>query len=262
MAFLSEFFGRVGRVARGQANSGVDALEDATFEATVKQTVADMKTDLNRVVQASAVAMSNYNRLDAEYQKYVRQAQEWKDRAGQALDAGNEDLARKALAKKAESDKQVTSMQTAVDSARQTSEKLKQQVMELKRKIEEGERTATTLVARKNAAVAQRKVAEAMSGVGSADNAFSALNRFEETVSKEEATAKAFDQLASAGKDDDLEAQFAALGGNSVDAELAALKSERQVAGPKPPAPYIPKELAAGGTSVTTTGKSGEKANV
>ena len=67
-----------------------------------------------------------------------------------------------------------------------------------------------------------------MAGVGSADNAFAALNRFEETVSKEEATAKAFDQLASTGKDDDLEAQFAQLGGHGVDAELEALKRERQ----------------------------------
>ena len=222
------FSAALGRVARGQANQGVDVIEDATFEATVKQTVADMKNELNNVVRASAVAMSNYNRLDAEYQKYVRQAQEWKDRAGQALDAGNEDLARKALAKKAECDQQVARCKTAVDAAQKTSDKLKQQVGELKRKIEEGERTATTLVARKNAAVAQRKVAEAMAGVGSADNAFSALNRFEESVSKEEATAKAFDQLGSAGKDDDLETQFAQLGGHSVDAELEALKKERQ----------------------------------
>jgi phage shock protein A len=247
----------MGRVARGQANAGVDALEDATFESTVKQTVADMKTELNKVVQASAVAMSNYNRLDAEYQKYVRQAQEWKDRAGQALDAGNEELARKALAKKAESDKQVTSMQTAVTQAQQTSEKLKQQVLELKRKIDEGERTAGTLVARKNAAVAQRKVAEAMSGIGSADNAFAALNRFEETVSKEEATAKAFDQLSSVGKDDDLEKEFAQLGTHSVDAELEALKAERR----KPSAPYMPKELPSPSSSISTTEKSGEKAN-
>src|SRR3974377_1781659 len=121
MAFLSDIFSRVGRVARGQANAGVDVLEDATFEATVKQTVADMKTELNKVVQASAVAMSNYNRLDAEYQKYVRQSQEWKDRANMALDANNEDLAKKALAKKAESDKQITSMQQGVEAARQTS---------------------------------------------------------------------------------------------------------------------------------------------
>jgi phage shock protein A len=257
MAFFSDLFGRVGRVARGTANQGVDALEDATFETTVKQTVADMKTELNRVVQASAVALSNYNRLDAEYQKYVRQSQEWKDRAGQALDAGREDLARAALGKKAECDKQVASMQTAVESAKATSEKLKQQVVELKGKIDEGERTATTLVARKNAAMAQRKVAEAMSGVGNADNAFSALNRFEETVAKEEATAKAFDDLASAGKDESLEAQFAQLGGQSVDSELEALKSERQK---KVAPPYMPKQLGAASESIGAE-KAGDKAN-
>ena len=224
MPFLSDVFGRLGRVARGTANQGVDSIEDATFETTVKQTVADMKTELNKVVQASAVALSQYNRLDAEYQKYVRQSQEWKDRANTALDANNEDLAKKALAKKAECDQQVNSMQQAVTQAQQTSEKLKAQVAELKRKIDEGERTATTLVARKNAATAQRKVAEAMAGVGNADNAFSQLNRFEESVAKEEATAQAFDQLSAAGKDEDLEKQFAQLGTHGVDSELEALK--------------------------------------
>ncbi len=238
MGFFSDIFNRTGRVARGQANRGVGALEDATFESTVRQTVADMKTELNNVVRSSAMAMSNYNRLDAEYQKYVKQSQEWKDRAGQALDAGNEDLAKKALAKKAESDKQVASLQTAVDSARQASESLKTQVTELKHKIEEGERTATTLVARKNAAMAQRKVSEALAGVGKADNAFAVLSNFEQSVAKEEATAKAFDQLASAGKDDGLEAEFAQLQGHTVDAELEALKRERQL-----PRVELPKEL-------------------
>jgi phage shock protein A len=244
MAFLSDLFHRGGRVVRGQANQGMTAIESATFEATVRQTVADMRTELNNAVRASAMAMSNHNRLEAEYQKYVRQSQEWKDRANQALDAGNEDLAKKALAKKAESDKQVNSMQASVDSARQASETLKSQVIELKRKIDEGERTATTLVARKNAAQAQKKVAEALAGVGNADNAFAALNSFEEKVQREEATAKAFNTLASAGKDDELEAQFAALGGHSVDDELEALKRERQL---KPPS--LPKELPAAGES-------------
>jgi phage shock protein A len=259
MAFLSDIFGRVGRVARGQANAGVDVLEDATFEATVRQTVADMKTELNKVVRASAAAMSNYNTLDAEYQKYQRQSEEWKGRANTALDAGNEELARKALAKKAECDQQVNSMKTAVESASATSEKLKQQVGELKRKIEEGERTAGTLVARKNAAVAQRKVSEAIAGVGNADNAFAQLNRFEQNVAKEEATAKAFDQLASAGKDDDLEAEFAKLGSHSVDDELAALKAERS--GKSVQAPYIPKELPGPSGTISTKTGAGEKTN-
>lgn len=237
MGFFSDIFNRGGRVARGQANQAMGAIEDATFETTVRQTVADMKTELNKVVQSSAMAMSNYNRLDAEYQKYVRQSQEWKQRAGMALDGGNEDLAKKALAKKAESDKQVASLQAAVDSARQASESLKGQVTDLKHRIEEGERTATTLVARKNAALAQRKVSEALAGVGKADNAFAALSHFEETVAKEEATAKAFDQLASAGKDSNLEAEFAQLQGHTVDAELEALKRERSLR------VELPKEL-------------------
>jgi phage shock protein A len=229
MAFFSDIFNRAGRVARGQANQGMNAIEDATFEATVRQTVADMKTELNNVVRASASAMSNYNQLDAEYQKYVTQSQQWKDRAGQALDAGNEDLAKKALARKAECDKQVASMQSAVDSARGASESLKSQVTELKHRIDEGERTATTLVARKNAAMAQRKVSEALAGVGKADNAFATLSSFEQSVSKEEATAKAFGELASAGKDTGLEAEFAQLQGHTVDAELEAMKRERHM---------------------------------
>ena len=241
MGFFSDIFNRTGRVARGQVTQGVSAIEDATFEATVRQTVADMKTELNNVVRASATALSNYNTLDAEYQKYITQSQQWKDRAGQALDAGNEDLAKKALAKKAEADKQVASLQAAVESARKASDSLKAQVVDLKHKIEEGERTATTLVARKNAAMAQRKVSEAMAGVGKADNAFAQLSTFEQSVAKEEATAKAFDELASAGKDSNLEAEFAQLQGHTVDAELEALKRERlgRVELPKelPPAP-------------------------
>ena len=227
MAFFSDVFNRVGRVARGQVNAGVSSIEDANFETTVRQTIADMKAELNKVVQSSAMAMSNYNQLDAEYQKYVRQSKDWKDRAGLALDAGNEDLAKKALAKKAESDKQVASLQAAIDSARQASESLKTQVSDLKHKIEEGERTATTLVARKNAALAQRKVSEALAGVGKADNAFAQLSTFERSVAKEEATAKAFNQLADAGKDSSLEAEFAQLESGGVDAELQALKRER-----------------------------------
>jgi len=242
MGFFNDLFSRSGRVARGKVNAGLDTIEDAAFETTVKQTVRDMRGELVKTINASAMAMSNHNRLEAEYQKYVRQSEEWVGRANQALDAGNEELAKKALAKKAESDEQVRSMQPGVDSARNASEQLKQKVNELKRRIDEAERTATTLVARKNAAVAQRKVAEALSGVAESDNAFAALKGFEESVAKEEAKAKAFDQIAAAGQDETLEAEFKMLQGGSVDNELAALKAARaQKSLPQ----ATPKQLAA-----------------
>jgi phage shock protein A len=100
-------------------------------------------------------------------------------------------------------------------------------------------------VARKNAAMAQRKVSEALAGVGKADNAFATLSNFEKSVSKEEATAKAFGDLASAsqGKDAGLEAEFAQLSGHTVDAELEAMKRERNIS------VEIQKELPAASPS-------------
>ena len=64
-----------------------------------------------------------------------------------------------------------------------------------------------------------------VAGVGEADNAFAALQNFEESVSRDEAAAKAYDSMAGS-PDEDLEAEFAALDISSVDDDLAALKQE------------------------------------
>lgn len=227
MGFFSNVFGRSSRVVRGQVNKGMDVIEEATFEATLQQTVRDMKTELNKAVRSSADAMSNHNRLEAEYQKYVRQSDEWKQRAKKALESGNEALAKKALAKKAECDTQVNTMQSSVETARAASAKLKDQVSDLKRRIQEAERNASTLIARKNAARAQKKVAQALAGVGESANAFAALSSFEESVEREEAQANAFESMAGATDvDKDLESEFASLETHSVDSELEALKKE------------------------------------
>jgi len=228
MGFFSNIFSRSSRVVRGQLNTGMDAIEDATFESTLRQTVRDMKTELNQLIRTSADAMSNYNRLESEYQKYVRQSEEWKERAKQAIEAGREELAKKALVQKSEADKQIQSLQSSVDSAHETSDKLKSRMNQIKQKISEAERNAATLIARKNAARAQKKVAAALAGLSESENAFSALSKFEESVAREEAQAAAFEELASGSEpsDSDLIKEFDELGAVGVDDELAALKKE------------------------------------
>ena len=193
--------------------------------------------------------MSNYNRLEAEYQKVHppvaglegprRQSSRRRQRGSRQESAGEEGRVGPAG---------LNRCRQSVDQARAASETLKQQVGELKRKIDEGERTATTLVARKNAATAQRKVAEALSGAGSANNAFAALGTFEESVAREEATAKAFNQIAATGGEDhELESEFAKLEGHSVDDDLEALKRERAL-----PPPSTPKAISAPVSTVST----------
>ena len=61
-------------------------------------------------------------------------------------------------------------------------------------------------------------------------------------MSREEAKAKAFDQLAAAGKDESLEAEFAQLQGGTVDSDLAKLKAAREQ---KMLPPTMAKQIAA-----------------
>ena len=259
MAFLSDIFGRVGRVARGQAKP-VSMPSKTRLSRRRSQTVADMKTELNKVVQASAMAMSNYNRLDAEYQKYVRQSDEWKARAGQALDAGNEDLAKKALGKKAECDKQVASMKTSVDQARGHQ-----------REAQAAGRRARSARSMKAIAPPPRwwrartplwrsaRSARPWPAWATPTTLFPSS-----TVSKNRSPRKKPPPRLSTSllrparmTISKLSSQRSAVRG--VDAELAALKAERQKAN-LPPPPYIPKELAGPGGTLTTDTKAKEKA--
>jgi len=225
MGFFKDLFSRGSRVAKGQMNKGMDALEDATFESTLKQSVRDMKEELHRVVKASADAMSNTNRLEAEFNKYELQSKEWYDRAKKALEAGNEDLAKKALAKKQEAESQVASLRPGVEKAQETTGMLKKQITDLRRKIQEAERMSGTLIARKNAAKAQKKVAQALAGVGEGNNAFAAIKSMEESVARDEAAAKAYETL-SVDEDSDLAKEFAALDASPVDSDLEQLKKD------------------------------------
>lgn len=219
------FFSRLWRLIRGKANDGAEFLEDRNFETVVRQSVRDLETELNRVVKASAEAMSNFNRLEADYKKNERQSEEWKEKAKVALAAGNEELARKALEKKAEFDALMVKAAPTLRTASEVKDKLKKQVDVYRGKIEESKRNASTLIARKNAADAQKKVAKILAGVKDGDNAFAALSRFEETVTREEAVAQAYEEMGQT-EDRQLEEQFANLQVSTGDDALEALKSE------------------------------------
>jgi len=225
-----DWFGRGGRVAAGKANSAMDALEDATFETTIKQTIRDMKAELRKLVNSSADAVANATRLERQHRKIIDQATDWRGRAKAALTGGREDLAKQALGKSKQFTDEAKKLEPTLAGAKSIATKMKSSIGELKSRITEAERNASTLVARRNAAVAQKKVAMALADVGNGDDAFATLSRFEQSVEKEEAAAIAFDSLAAGSDDKDLEKEImlleAAAGGAALDDDLAALKAE------------------------------------
>ena len=119
-------------------------------------------------------------------------------------------------------------LQPIYEQAAATSVKMREQLDQLKRKLDEARSRQSTLIARSQAAKAQKQIAQSFSGVGS--DAFSKFDKYEGKIEKLESEAVAFEQLA--GENTDLDHQFKQLGSTAqVEAELLAMKKQMGLLG-------------------------------
>ncbi|MGD1842095.1 MAG: PspA/IM30 family protein [Thermonemataceae bacterium] len=215
-------FGRISDIFKSNVNDMLDKAEDP--EKMIKLMIIEMQESITKATAGLAQAMAQEKKLEREYNKYNKLSGDWKNKATQALQAGNEDLARKALQKKAEADQQAQQFQTMFSSAEATTAKLKSQVEQLKAKFNEAKMKEATLIARNQAAKAQKDIAKQVGGFDS--NSFAKFDKFEEKILKAEAEAEAYTEMSEdnlTSLDDD----FKALEKSSmVDDELAKLKDE------------------------------------
>lgn len=213
-------FNRLSDIFKANVNDALDKAEDP--EKMLKQMVLEMEQSVNKATLAVAGAIANEKTLERKLEKAKADANEWQKKAAQALGANREDLARAALEKKAIFDKNVVDLEPLYTQAHETSMKLRSQLDQLKIKLDEARSRQSTLIARSQAAKAQKEIAQSFSGVGS--DAFSKFDKYEEKIEKTEAEAGAFEQLA--GENTNLDDEFRKLSSSSnVDDELAKLKA-------------------------------------
>ncbi|MDW8295663.1 MAG: PspA/IM30 family protein [Raineya sp.] len=215
-------FGRIGDIIRANINDLLDKAEDPV--KMIKQMVIDMQEAVTKATAGLAQAMAQEKKLQRDYEKFEAMSKEWENKAMTALQAGNEDLARKALAKKAEADQQAATYKQMYEQAAQTTATLKTQVEQLKAKLDEARMKESTLIARSQAAKAQKEIAK---NIGTFDHSSisSKFAKFEEKILKQEAEAQAFTQLAEGSTS--LDDEFKALEKNAtVEDELAKLKAK------------------------------------
>jgi len=146
-----------------------------------------------------------------------------------AVKAGNDDLAKRALARKTEHEKLALGFEGNWKAQKASVDQLKGALQSLNTKIQEAKRKKNLLIARQKRAEAQKTIAETMDGMNS-NSAFDTLSRMEEKIDKIEAEAQATYELTEAATGDDLQRQFDALDHVEADDALAALKAKMGVA--------------------------------
>jgi phage shock protein A len=214
-------FSRVANLFRSNANAALDQLEDS--EKMLKQMVLDMESSINKATTAIAQAIANEKNLARKMEAAKNNSKDWENKAMQALNAGREDLARQALEKKAVEDRNLQDLIPLHQQAAATSEKLRAQLLQLKNKLDEAKNRQSTLIARSQAAKAQKKISQSLSGIGT--DSFANFDKYEEKIMGLEAEASAFEELA--GENTSLEMEFKKLSSNAdVDANLLEMKQK------------------------------------
>lgn len=215
-------FHRISDILKANINDLLDRAEDP--EKMVKQIIADMEEQVRDATEALGQAMASEKQAYAQLEKARSNSREWENKAKMALQAGNQELAKKALTSKVEIDKNVQSLQASYDQiAAQTSE-LHARVEVLRQKLEEARQRQNMLIARAKMAEATESVATAVTNTDP-NSALAKLERMEQKVESREARAEAF--AAMSGETVFAKDEFAELETNqAVDAELQRLMKE------------------------------------
>jgi phage shock protein A len=242
-------FSRLGTLIRSNINELISKAEDP--EKMLNQALVDMKQQLVEAKKQVAVAIADEKRLKKQYEQEQAKAEEWERKAMLAVKAGDDTLARAALARRAEHAEIAETLRQQWEAQKESVEQLKVALRTLDTKIEEAKRKRNILVSRQKRAEAQRAINETLTSINST-SAFDTFERMSDRVTQIEAEAEATAELGSALPEASLESQFRALEAGSVDDDLAALKqkmalaaAERKALSGEPGKPPAPEPAAA-----------------
>jgi phage shock protein A len=229
-------FSRLAQLIKSNLNDLISRSEDP--EKMLNQVVLDMNNQLVEAKKQVAASIADEKRLAKQLDQEVANAQEWERRAMMALRAGNEVLAKEALARKREYDELTATLKDQWTKQKTAVEQLKKALRLLNDKIEEAKRKRNVLIARKKRAEAQRAIQETMSGLRD-QSAFETFDRMSQKIDQIEAEAEAESDLAEEYTGDSLSSQFQQLERtHSADDDLVALKRKMGILPPEEaPAP-------------------------
>jgi phage shock protein A len=225
-------FSRLAQLIKSNLNDLISKSEDP--EKMLNQVVLDMNNQLVEAKKQVAASIADEKRLAKQCEQEKAQADEWERRAMMALRAGNEELAKEALARKKEHDQLAATFQDQWSKQKAAVEQLKKALRLLNDKIEEAKRKKNVLIARKKRAEAQRAIQETMHGLRD-QSAFETFERMAGKIDQIEAEAEAATEIQEEYSGDSLASKFSSLEKTAgAEEELLALKRKMGLLPPEP----------------------------
>lgn len=232
-----EILKRFRDIMASNMNALLDQAEDP--EKMIDQYLRDLNSDLGKVKSETAAIMAAEKRERRELAELQQEIEDMQRYAVKALEAQNEDDARKFLQRKAELTEREKTMETAVEMAATNTAQMRQMHDKLQSDISELESRRTELKGKASMAKAQNRMNEMTSSMNSTGERISAFDKMEQRINQELDQAMSMQELNKGSGTDikDLAAKYetdkkvddeleSLKAGINVDDELEALKSQ------------------------------------
>lgn len=217
---MFKFFNRVSTVINSELNAMLDKAEDPV--KMLDQFMREMEADIREAETAVAKQIANEKMLKRKYDDAKALADKRQSQAEQAIESGNDDLAKRALKDKKDQTETADRLFASWERAKQDADSLRDKLDEMKKEYQEMKLKKDSLKARAESAKTRTKMNRTMSNIGN-DESARGFERMEEKVMQYEAEAETSEDMSQASKT--LDDEFEELNGkDEVDDELAALK--------------------------------------
>ncbi|BDU49678.1 PspA/IM30 family protein [Haliovirga abyssi] len=219
-------FDRISNVFKSNVNSMLDKVEDP--EKILDQNIIDMEKEYTKAKESIARAKAEEIGLNKRIAYLKQEMEKWTNNAKLALGKGNEELAKKALAKKQGYEQELNAIVGDRDSIEKNVEELLGSLKMMENKISEAKRKKDLLKMRLQTAKAKKKIVETKAKIGGiGEGAFDSFNKMEEKANKMINEADALEQINNSLAEEDVDEEFKQLetSGN-VESDLEKMKKE------------------------------------
>lgn len=212
-------FTRMSNMIKAKVNNTLDEVENPI--ELLDQKLRDMTDQLSKAKLNSAQVIGNAHAIEKQMKAAAAESADYEAKIKLALSKGNEELAKRALAKKVDADKKYESLRSSFETARVQADSLKKNLAALEAEIEKTRQYRDQASARYANAKASEKVNEILSNVQTKSNNIQ-LDSIERKIARTESRAAGLGELRDV---DNFDSEFAKLDDVDLDLELEKYKN-------------------------------------
>ena len=212
-------FSRMSNMIKAKVNNTLDEMENPI--ELLDQKLRDMEEQFNKAKLNSAQILGNVHEIEKKLNLAKKETADYEEKIKLALSKGNEDLAKKALARKVEIDKKVSSLQSSYNNSKIQADALKANLRSLEEEINKTRNYRDEAAARFSNAEASQKVNEVLANVQTKNNSIQ-LDSIERKIQRKESLAQGLGELKDL---DNFDSEFEKLDEVDLDLELEKYKN-------------------------------------